>query len=505
LKRIGRVIFPTIVVVTAIAAFGAGSHCRLMRQVALIHRSHLIASNGPWLRQAQGDGNIQKSGASGRSVADDNLTDIFQSDSPYTTFQNVYQLLKDDYVEGIPSDTPLAYGAAAAMLASLDDPNSRYIEPVERKAFDQQEEGIYQGAGIIFTVRKAADHSDPELVVRKITTVAVVPGSPAQKAGIKTGDVITEIDHHWIISYDPIRASSKIFKKLGKDEVGLEKAYTAIENKIVSGINLAKAQSILDVTRATPLVLSVERTGEAKPLSFTLDISQPTKADSVSFRKLNNGSGYIHIFSFNSNTVADFDKALAGVASDNGIIVDLRDCPGGDLSPAVTIANSFVPGAELGRIEVKVAHAKDANANLGFATKVEPLKSEKPVPAANIYHGKIVVLVNNATANTAELLAEFFHDRLGARIAGQTTFGDGSAQTLFPMSDHSAFTLTTGVLQTDNGKPFNLSGIVPDVPLADAAVRGADDPCVVKAESLLDLPPLKIEAIKPSEPPVLSL
>lgn len=456
----------------------------------------MFASTGPWLREAQGDGGIQKPGASVRSVADDNLAEIFQSDSPFGTFQNVYQLLKDQYVEGIPSDTPLAYGAAEALLASLDEPNSRYIEPDERKALGQQEQGIYAGSGILFTVRKATDPGDPNLVIRKITTVDVVPGSPADKAGVKSGDVVTEIDQHWIITYDPIEADAKVFKKLAKDEVSLEKEYTAIENKIKDGLSLSKAQARLDVSSPDPLVLTIERPGQAKPFEVTLDISEPTKADALTYKTLSDGSGYIHIFAFNNDTVPDFDKALAALSAAPGIVIDLRNCAGGELSPAISIANSFVSGAELGKMEVRDNHIKPGDPSLGFGTKVQPLVSDKSSQAlANSYHGRFVVLVNEATANTAELLAAFFHDQLGARIAGARTFGDGMAQTLFPMTDGSAFTLTTGALETDAGKSFNMAGITPDVVLADSSIHsGSDDPAIAKAESLLSLPPLKSEA-----------
>lgn len=489
-------------VVVAIGAFACGGHYNLLQQQRSLFRNHQVAHNGLWLQEARGDGNVQKPSGL-QTAADDNLSDIFQSDSPYGTFQNVYQLLKDQYVEGIPSDTPLAYGAAEALLGSLDEPNSRFIEPAERRALDDQDNGVYQGAGILFTVRK---QTDSDLVIRKITTVDVVPGSPAEKAGIVTGDVVTEIDHHWIIAYDPIQADAKLFKKLAKDEVGLEKEYTSIENKIKNGISLAKAQAQLNAPDTAPLVLTVERAGEPKPLTFSLDVSQPTRSDSATWKTLPDGSGYIRILSFNNNTVAQFDKALASLASASGIVLDLRDCPGGQLTPALAIANSMAPGTELGRIVVRDNRAKNVDPTMGFGTKVQPLKSTPNTPVLkNSYHGKIVVLINNATANTAELLAAFLHDRVGARMAGTSTFGDATAQTLFPMSDGSAFTLTTGVLQTASGKSFNLAGIVPDVPVADSAIRRDGDQAVAKAEALLSLPPLKVEASRPAEPPTLSL
>ena len=152
-------------------------------------------------------------------------------------------------------------------------------------------------------------------------------------------------------------------------------------------------------------------------------------------------------------------------------------------------------------------HADKIDTALGFKVKVQVLHPGDEGQAAlkNSYHDNIVVLVDNGTANTAEMLAAFLHDSLGARIAGTTTFGDGMAQTLFPLSDGSAFTLTTGALQTDLGKPFATTGIAPDVEIADIDSRPApDDAAVAKAASLLTMPPLKIEAKTTTSPPASS-
>lgn len=504
LKRFSRVIFPTLVVIMAIGAFAYGSHERRTQQQALINRARMHASAGPWLREAQSDGGIQRGGTLPRNVADNSFADIFQSDSPYGTFQNVYQLLKDQYVEGVPSDTPLAYGASQALLASLDEPNSRYILPDERKAIDQQDDGVYPGSGLLFTVRKTTGTDD--LTTRKITVIGVIPDSPADKAGFKTGDVVTGVNNHWVIAYDPFQAEMKQFKKLVKDQVALEKAYTATETKVKDGITLSKAQAALNIGGATPLIVTVERSGAPKPITATLDVSVPTKVQSIVSKTLDDGAGYIRFLTFNNTTVASYDKAVAQFSDDKGLVLDLRDCPGGQISPAIAIANSLVRGAELGRIVMRDNTVKATDPNLGFGTRVQGLKAGSSTPViAHSFKGKIVVLVNAGTANTAELLAAFVRDHVGGRVVGETTFGDGMAQTLFPMADGSGFTLTTGVLQTDTGKKLNMAGITPDVPIADAAIRGTNDVALAKADSLLSLPPLKVEAIKPLQPASISL
>jgi carboxyl-terminal processing protease len=126
-----------------------------------------------------------------------------------------------------------------------------------------------------------------------------------------------------------------------------------------------------------------------------------------------------------------------------------------------------------------------------FGTRTELLKTEQTPVESSGYQGTIVVLVNKGTANSAELLAAVLHDRRGCRIVGASTFGDAMAQTIFPLSDGSAFTLTTGVLKTDIGRPFNISGLVPDVPLRDAGIADQpNDPGLDRAVALLSLGPL---------------
>jgi carboxyl-terminal processing protease len=326
------------------------------------------------------------------------------------------------------------------------------------------------------------------LLERQLTVIDPIVGSPADKAGIKTGDVITDINGHWVVSYDPFQAQVKYFKSLTSDPVSFNHAVDATESKIKDGLTLPAAQTLLDTVQANPLVLSIERNG--KPTKITVDGSQTTTVNSVASKLLPDGKGYIQFNAFTETTGGDFQKAFAAVSSAPGIVLDLRGCPGGAIDPAMAIGHSLDPDQAIGSIVVRDSHGT-LNKLTGFKTKSEPLNyvadGNNPAPSIS-YSGHLVILVDSGTANTAELLAAFLHDHLGARIVGASTFGDGLAQTMFPMSDGSGFTLTTGKVMTSTNFAFASVGIKPDEILANSDADS--DVALQHAEQALALKPL---------------
>lgn len=509
LERLKRIIFPTLVVLVATASFAYGSHAHRTQRWAQFMADSQLKPNAAWMQEARNDGKVQQASLGRSRVAassGDDFSDFFESDSPYTTFQYVYELLKQCYVDPIPSDAPLAHGASAALLASLDEPNSRFIEPNEYKALSDQDNGIYQGSGINFLVRKnilrKKTDKDTELVSRDLTVVSVAPGSPADKVGIRTGDVITEINHQWVRSYDLFDYYKNSISKIS-DRVDQDKQYIALEKKLTAGIALAKAQSELNLDSSQPLLLSIHRSGVTKPIVVSLNVKSPTTLETVKFSKLDDSTGYIHIAAFNNLTVSEFDKALAGLSSVKRLVLDLRNCPGGQVDGAIDVASAFAKNADIGQILIRDNKAKTSDSSLGFGSRSYEMTSKNMTTGiTRSYSGKVVVLIDGGTANVAEMLAEFLRDRLGCRIVGAPSFGDASVQTLYPLSDQSAFVLTTGVFETDLGKSFNLTGIEPDEKVADSPEKTGTDPVIAKAESVLDLPLLKAQA---SQNPTLNL
>ncbi len=505
MKQANSALYVLLTVCVLISAFAFGRHVSRSAATPLRQANAVAeqqATRNQWTVEALGVKNsnslaLADSSSETRIASDDASSDggsdnsgsIYGADSQLVTFQQVYELLKEQYVNKIPSDTPLAHGAVAALVAALDDPNSRFMESAERQDVDAEDKGIYTGTGIVFTVRKETVDG---LFERQLTVVDSIVGSPAAKAGLQTGDVITEINGHWVVSFDPFAAQEKLFKSLAKDPVSFNHAVDATESKIKDGYTLSQAQTMLDTVQTAPLQLSVLRAGQ--PLKITVDGSSSTTVTDVDSKLLADGNGYIQVNAFTDSTAGDFTKAMTALSSAPGIVVDLRNCPGGDIDPALVLAKSLAADQPLGSVVIRDSHGI-FDRSVGFPVKVESLvyvsTGSQTVPSIS-YAGRLAVLVNDGTANTAELFAAFLHDRLGAHMVGTTTFGDGMASTLFPMPDGSGFTLTTGLVKTSANTVFEAKGLVPDVALAESDTDGETG--LSRAEAALALKPATMTA-----------
>jgi carboxyl-terminal processing protease len=465
---------------------------RLAQSINIRAGAYAISQTGaiaasPIFPAAIADSSGPSTGVAGSdsAIGSEQIEDFLNSDSPAATFQQVYMLLKEQYVDRIDSDVLLAHGAAASLITALDDPNSRFMDRAERVAVEAQADGLFQGIGVAVMVRRV--QRPDGILDRQLTVVDSLPGSSAQKAGLRTGDIITSINGHWVLSYDPFAEKANDLKKLEDDPYSFNKAVDALEKQETQGYALDKAQAALDVTSATPLILIVHRPGTALPLTLNLDASVPVQVQSVESHRLANGTGYVGINVFTKTTAADFRSSLSQLDGSKGLILDLRDCSGGMLSPGIDIAKSFDPTTKFGSIYLRSDRGSKTVVD-GVPTEVKPLKDgDSPSVAPVNFKGPITVLVNQGTANTAEMLAAFLHDRIGASIIGSNTFGDATAQTLFPLSDGSAFALTTGVMRTDSDLAFNTRGLMPQYALADPghAADPDSDACIAKAEEII--------------------
>jgi carboxyl-terminal processing protease len=318
-------------------------------------------------------------------------------------FSDVLNIVQDNYVEKADVKK-LIYGAVSGMLRELD-PHSSFLKPEEYKELQVETKGKFGGLGIEITMRDGI-----------LTVVSPLEGTPADKAGIQAGDQIIRID-----------------------------------DQPTQDMSLTEAVQKMRGPKGTKVKLTIIRKGERKPLDFEL-IRDTISIQSVKWRTLEPGYGYVRISSFQSGTGADLRKALDQLESDNhplqGLVLDLRNDPGGLLDQAVEVADEFISEGLIvytgGRLE---------NQKMRF----EAHKNSKP------RNFPIVVLVNSGSASASEIVAGALQDHKRAIVLGEPTFGKGSVQTVIPLNDGSALRLTTSLYYTPSGRSIQAKGIEPDI------------------------------------------
>jgi carboxyl-terminal processing protease len=331
----------------------------------------------------------------------------------------VYNAVKQAYVEPI-DDRKLMQAAIRGLLFDLD-PHSVYMDRNSAEDFEEGTRGAYDGIGV--ELQRQADGT--------LRVIAPIDDTPAARAGIKAGDVITQID-------------GKPFKPDEGDNSGP-----------------------LRGPPGSKVVLTIEREGQAKPLEITV-VRETIRVASVRSRMLEPGYGYLRIASFQADTAADFDRQLDRLTEQaggklRGLVIDLRSNPGGLLTSAVQIADSLLESGEIvstrGRVQIM-------DSQFGAT------------PGDRTQGASVVVLVDAGSASASEVLAGALRDNKRARIVGSRTFGKGSVQTLLPLDNGDSVKLTTARYFTPSGKSIQALGIVPDVvlhPGKDAANGGRPD------------------------------
>jgi carboxyl-terminal processing protease len=344
-------------------------------------------------------------------------------------FSEVFDRIKSDYVEPV-EDKKLLDDAIQGMLSGLD-PHSAYLDPEAFKEVRIGTSGQFGGLGIEVTMENGF-----------VKVVTPIDDTPAQRAGLKPGDVITRLD-----------------------------------DKPVKGMTLGDAVDLMRGKPDTDIKLTVIREGEAKPLQFTVTRAV-IKITSVKSRMLEDGYGYIRITQFQSGTADSLRRDLGKLKKEaggslKGLILDLRNNPGGVLDGAVAVSDTFLKSGVIvstkGRVE---------NSQFTFTAK----------PSDYLDGAPMVVLVNGGSASASEIVAGALQDSHRALIVGSQTFGKGSVQTILPMDNGAALKLTTARYYTPNDRSIQASGITPDVVVEELKVskNEADDNADMLRES--DLP-----------------
>jgi carboxyl-terminal processing protease len=329
------------------------------------------------------------------------------------TFADVYNQIRAGYVNEIDDSTLLEY-AIQGMLTGLD-PHSVYLTKDDFSDLKEGTSGEFSGLGLEVGMQDGY-----------VTVIAPIDGSPAAAADLQSGDVILKLD-----------------------------------NVPIKGLSLGEAIEKMRGPKGSKIELTLGRPGTSQP--FTVTLTRDTiKMASVRERLLEPGYGYIRIAQFQLGTGEDVAKALEKLQAKGplkGLVLDLRNNPGGVLSASVEVAGLFLDGGTVVYTEGRLPNSDmDFDARPGDASDNTPL----------------VVLINAGSASASEIVAGALQDRGRAVVMGSDSFGKGSVQTILPLSDSRAVKLTTALYFTPNGRSIQAEGIVPDIPVERARVTAYD-------------------------------
>lgn len=318
-------------------------------------------------------------------------------------FGDVFDRVRSDYVES-PDDSKLIDAAISGMLTSLD-PHSSYLNAKSFRDMQVQTRGEFGGLGIEVTMENGV-----------IKVVTPIDDTPADRAGVRAGDLITHLD---------------------KEQI--------------RGLTLGQAVEKMRGRVKTPLVLTIVRKGKDEAFDITV-VRDIIRIKSVRFRE-EKDVGYIRITTFNEQTQKGVEKAIAEIQKNigadlKGYIIDLRNNPGGLLDQAISVSGTFLDRGEI--VSTRGRNAEETqryNARSGDRVKGKP----------------IVVLINGGSASASEIVAGALQDHKRAKIIGTRSFGKGSVQTIIPLGGNGAIRLTTARYYTPSGQSIQAKGITPDV------------------------------------------
>jgi len=320
-------------------------------------------------------------------------------------FTDVLSVVKRDYVSDIENKR-IVEGAIKGMLGTLD-PHSGYLDPDFYQDLQVQTKGEFGGLGIEITIKEGL-----------LVVVAPMEDSPAEKAGVRPGDIIVKID-----------------------------------GKFTKEFSLVDAVKRLRGPKGTPIEISLSRKGAGDLIDVSI-VRDIIAVRSVKARYLGDGFGYVRVSQFMEHTADDLKTALKTLTKDSslpelrGLILDLRNNPGGLLAQAVKIGDMFLKEGVIVYTDGRVEAQKQK-----FFAHARGTEPEYPM----------VVLVNSGSASASEIVAGALKDHGRALILGQQTFGKGSVQTITPLENGGALTLTTALYYTKSGNSIQARGVKPDI------------------------------------------
>ncbi|PIV31841.1 S41 family peptidase [Candidatus Wolfebacteria bacterium CG02_land_8_20_14_3_00_37_12] len=346
----------------------------------------------------------------------------------FNTFWQSWKILKEKYIDtGKIDNQTLVYGAISGLFDSLKDPNTVFMPPSDAKKFNEEISGEFSGVGMEIGIR------NEQLVI-----ISPLKDTPAEQAGLKAGDKIIKID----------------------DKVSIEMA-------------VDEAVKIIRGPRGTTVVLTIQRNGWSEPKEFSIvrDIIQiPT----IDFEMKEDNIAYFHLYNFYENAPFLFYQSAIKAAMQNpkGVILDLRNNPGGYLEASVNLAGWFLEPGEL-----VVAEEFGSGKKEEFRANNSGFFKDSP----------IVVLINEGSASASEILAGALRDNRGIKLIGKKSFGKGTVQELERLRDGSSIKITVAHWLMPNGGLIEKNGIAPDyeVNITEEDVKAGRDPQLEKAMEVL--------------------
>jgi len=352
---------------------------------------------------------------------------------PVQLFSEALRHLQQEYVEPIAHPEELTYSAIRGMLLPLKDPYTRYMDPKEYKDFRTENAGRFAGIGASLNMVEVPSikPKDGEGVMApvvcpscgahisevkyyRVAIVEPMPGTPAEKAGLKPGDFLMKVDD---MSTDGLLVGDVADKIRG--EVG------------------------------TKVTLLISRKGVDKPFPVTLTRAQ-IEVPAVTTKMLDGNIGYMHLLAFNEKTATETRAALMDFNSKHvrGVLLDLRNNPGGLMSESIDVASMLLPNDDKLVVSTRErdGHSQEYN------------RTER-----QLYSAPLVVLVNKGSASASEILSGALKDDARAKIVGESTFGKALVQSVIGLSDGSAMAITTAHYYTPAGHDIAKKGVAPDV------------------------------------------
>ncbi len=334
------------------------------------------------------------------------------------TFAEVYSAIKQGYVEPVEDKTMIA-NAISGMLSNLD-PHSAYLDADSFKDLQVGTQGEFGGLGIEVGMEDGL-----------VKVVSPIEDTPAYRAGVKAGDLIFKLD-----------------------------------DTMVKGLSLSDAVKKMRGKPKTSIRLSILRKGESKPLEITL-VREVIKVQSVKSKLIEPGYAWVRITQFQETTVADLAKHLGKLYKDGelkGLVLDLRNDPGGLLNGAIGVSAAFLPPD----VKVVSTDGRTEDAKQEFLARPRDyLRGTSDDPLRNLPVGvkkvPMIVLVNGGSASASEIVAGALQDYKRAAILGTQSFGKGSVQSVLPLPGNTAIKLTTARYYTPNGRSIQAKGITPDI------------------------------------------